>query len=249
MSAAMYLVEPAVAGQARPGAMVHLDGSEGRHAVAVARTAVGERIELADGAGTLLRVVVEAVHGRDALDARVLERIEVPEPAPGVVVVQALPKGERGELAVELLTEVGVDVIVPWSAQRCVARWVGDKAVRGQARWAATARSAGKQSRRPRLPEVQALADTPRVAELVGGAAAAFVLHEEATEPLGSAVLPDAGTILLVVGPEGGVDDQELAVLIAAGAQPVRLGPSVLRTSTAGAVAAGIVLARTPRWA
>jgi 16S rRNA (uracil1498-N3)-methyltransferase len=248
MSAALYLVAPEVAAAAQPGALVRLDGPEGRHAVTVARTAVGERIDLADGAGTLLRVVVEAVQGREALQARVLERIVAAEPDPRVVVVQALPKGERGELAVEVLTEVGVDEVVPWSAQRCVVRWVGDKAVRGPARWAATARAAGKQARRARHPVVAPLASTDELVARVRSAAVGLVLHEEAAEALGAVALPGAGEIVLVVGPEGGVAPEELDRLVAAGARAVRLGPSVLRTSTAGAVAAGIVLSRTGRW-
>ncbi|MCU0300689.1 MAG: 16S rRNA (uracil(1498)-N(3))-methyltransferase [Candidatus Nanopelagicales bacterium] len=248
MSAALYLVAPEVAAASPTGSLVRLDGPEGRHAVAVARTAVGERIDLADGRGALLRVVVEALDGREALLARVLDRVAEPAPVPRLVVVQALPKGERGEVAVETLTEVGVDVIVPWAAQRCVARWVGERAERGRARWVAAGRAAGKQARRARLPEVAPLASTADVLTRVAASAAAFVLHEEAGEPLGSAVLPETGDIVLVVGPEGGVAPEELAALAGVGARAVRLGPSVLRTSTAGTVAAGIVLARTSRW-
>jgi 16S rRNA (uracil1498-N3)-methyltransferase len=248
MGAPVFLVPPAVAATAEAGSEVVLDGPEGRHAAAVARIGVGERIDLADGAGILLHTEVLAVDGREALRARVLERVEVPPPAPRLVVVQALPKGDRAETAVETLTEVGVDVIVPWLAERCVARWSGEKVARGRARWEAVARAAGKQSRRARFPEVAPLARTADVAALVRAAAAAVVLHEEAADPLGAGAWPLAGDIVLVVGPEGGIAPAELEALTAAGARLARLGPTVLRTSTAGTVAAGVVLAGTARW-
>lgn len=248
MGAPLFLVPPATAGAATAGSVVLLDGPEGRHAATVSRIGVGERIDLADGAGVLLRTEVLAVEGREVLRARVLERVDEPLPDPRLVVVQALPKGDRAETAVETLTEVGVDVIVPWLAQRCVARWSGEKVVRGRARWEAVARAAGKQSRRARFPEVAPLARTSDVAARVRAAAAAVVLHEEATDPLGAVEWPPSGEIVLVVGPEGGIAPAELEALAAAGARPARLGPTVLRTSTAGTVAAGVVLARTQRW-
>ena len=180
--------------------------------------------------------------------ARVLERSELPAPQPRIVVVQALPKGERGETAVETLTEVGVDVIVPWQAERCVARWTGDKVQRGQSKWAATARAAGKQARRAWLPEVAPLARTADVEALVASAACAIVLHEEAARPLRDIGLPADGDVVLIVGPEGGVSQAELDRFTAAGAHLALLGPTVMRTSTAGTVAAAVVLAATPRW-
>jgi 16S rRNA (uracil1498-N3)-methyltransferase len=249
LSAPLYLVTPALASSAQVDGLVVLDGAEGRHAVSVARASVGERIDLGDGAGTVLRTVVEELVGRAALRARVLARGEEPEPAPRVVVVPALPKGERGETAVETLTEVGVDVIVPWQAQRCIARWSGERAERGRARWASVARAAGKQSRRARLPEVAALARTEDVVRRVTAAAGAVVLHEEGGTPLPDLVPPAAGDLVLVVGPEGGLSAEELDRLAAAGATVARMGPSVMRTSTAGTVAAAVLLARTARWA
>ena len=237
MSAALYLVDPAVAATAQVGAEVRLDGPEGRHAVAVARTEVGERIDLADGSGVVLHAVVARLRGRDALVARVEGRRVVPPPDPRVVVVQALAKGERGETAVETMTEVGVDAIVPWAAQRSIARWGPERADRGRARWEATARAAAKQSRRAWRPEIAPLAATADVLDRCGAAARALVLHEGAVEPLHHVDLPASGEIVLVVGPEGGLADAELAALVGVGASPVRLGPTVLRTSTAGTVA------------
>lgn len=248
MTAALFLIEPGVAAGAAVGDLVELSGSEGRHAVAVRRLEVGERLDLGDGAGTVLHAEVEALSGRDVLVARVLERATTAAPQPRILVVQALPKGERGETAVETLTEVGVDVIVPWQAERCVARWTGDKVERGRSKWVTAARAAGKQARRAWLPEVAPLARTADVEALVARAACAIVLHEEAAVPLHGIALPAAGDVALVVGPEGGVSPDELDRLTAAGAHLARLGPTVMRTSTAGTVAAAVVLAATPRW-
>jgi 16S rRNA (uracil1498-N3)-methyltransferase len=176
----------------------------------------------------------------------------VPQSPLWVTVVQAIPKGDRGELAVDLLTEVGVDEIVPWQAERCVSRWRGEKVDRGRAKWDAVAREAAKQSRRAWWPVVSPVANGTAVAELIGAADAAWVLHEAATEPLttllATGAQPASGRVVLVVGPEGGVSDTELDVFEGAGAAAVRLGPSVLRTSTAGVVAATLVLAGTGAW-
>jgi 16S rRNA (uracil1498-N3)-methyltransferase len=166
---------------------------------------------------------------------------------PRVVVVQAIPKGDRGELAVEMLTEVGVDVIVPWAASRSVSVWRGDKQVKALARWRSTAREAAKQARRSWFPEVSEMVTTEAVVELLREASVPVVLHEAASGPLADLPVPGRGEIVIVVGPEGGISDEELAAFAAVGAEPVRLGSSVLRTSTAGVAATAALLART-RW-
>jgi 16S rRNA (uracil1498-N3)-methyltransferase len=231
----------------RSGQRVLLGGPEGRHAATVRRITVGERVDLTDGIGSRAAcVVVEA--RRDALVLDVLHRRQEPPPIPRLVVVQALAKGDRGELAVETMTEVGVDVVVPWSAARSVTQWRGERGQRAQGRWRATAREAGKQSRRSRFPEVTELASTRDVAERLDAAAGGLVLHEEAREPLARANLPTSGDVVVVVGPEGGLTADELAAFAAVGAQACRLGPSVLRTSTSGVAAGAVILARTGRW-
>jgi len=230
------------------GAEAVLDGPEGRHAAAVRRLRRGEPLVLSDGAGGLAECTVTDV-GRDALRLAVERRVRVPAPAPRLVLVQALAKGDRGELAVELATEVGVDAIVPWSASRSVTRWTGQRGVRSLDRWRSTAREAAKQSRRAWLPEVTGPADTAAVALRIAAAAGALVLHEGAADRLSTAALPADGDVLVIVGPEGGVADDELTVFGAAGALAVRLGPTVLRTSTAGAAALAVLAVRTGRWA
>jgi 16S rRNA (uracil1498-N3)-methyltransferase len=248
MTAALFHIDAEVAAGARIGDPVELSGPEGRHAVAVKRVEVGELIDLGDGAGTVLRAVVESRVGRDSLVARVQDRQVLAPPQPRIVVVQALPKGERGETAVETLTEVGVDVIVPWQAERCVARWTGEKVQRGRDKWAGAARAAGKQARRAWLPQVAPLARTSEVEELVASAACAIVLHEDARVSLRDVAVPVDGDVVLIVGPEGGVSPDELDRLTVAGARPALLGPTVMRTSTAGTVAAAVVLSATARW-
>ena len=226
---------------------VVLDGDEGRHAVAVRRTRVGERLQVTDGRGAAVSGAVRDV-AKSALTLRVDERRDQAAPAPELVVVQALPKGDRGELAVEVLTEVGVDVVVPWAAERCVAVWRGERAVKGVARWRATARAASKQARRARFTGVSDLADTEHVEALVRGADVALVLHEAASAPLTGVPVPLEGALVVVVGPEGGLSDAEVARLVDAGALAVRMGPEVLRTSTAGVAACAALLSRTDRW-
>ncbi len=229
------------------GDRVRLDGPEGRHAATVRRLAAGERVDLTDGAGLLAQCTVLAVSG-STLDLAVHDRVEEPEPAPRFVVVQALPKGERAELAVETMTETGVDLVVPWAAARCVTRWRPERADRSLEKWRTAAREAAKQSRRARFPEVRPIAPTADVAALIGSAALGVVLHEEASQPLAGIEPPACGDVVLVVGPEGGIAPEELEAFAAAGAAPYRLGPTVLRTSTAGVAALSVLLARTSRW-
>ncbi|GAA3949050.1 16S rRNA (uracil(1498)-N(3))-methyltransferase [Actinomadura viridis] len=239
----MFLTETA----SLEGDHVVLGGAEGRHAATVKRLRPGERVDLTDGAGLLAECVVVTAD-RTALTLDVLARHRRPAPEPRLVVVQALPKGDRGELAVETMTEVGVDEIVPWAAARCVTQWRPERREKALGRWRATAREAAKQARRDRLPEVADLAATAAVARRLERAGAALVLHEEAGDPLSAVRPPSAGEIVVVVGPEGGITGDELAAFTAAGARAVRLGPTVLRTSTAGVAAASVLLAATGRW-
>jgi 16S rRNA (uracil1498-N3)-methyltransferase len=226
------------------GAALTLDGPEGHHAAAVQRLRAGEVLMLADGRGSTATAVVAAA-GRNSLDVEITTRGYVAAPDPRVTVVQAIAKGDRGELAVAVLTEVGVDAVVPWAAGRSVAKWKDERPL---ARWRATARESAKQSRRPWVPEVASPARTADVAARISAADGGYVLHGEAAVALASVDLPDSGEIVLVVGPEGGIDPDELSAFVAAGAVPVRLGPSILRTSTAGAAALAALSVRLARW-
>lgn len=230
------------------GSSTLLGGAEGHHAAAVRRLRGGEAVRLADGAGGIADcVVVGAEDGGLRLAVERVRRLD--PPSPRFLLVQALAKGDRGELAVELATELGVDEVLPWAAARSVTRWEGARGGRSLARWRSTAREAAKQSRRAWVPAVGELCGTPQVTARIERASAALVLHEAAAEPLTAVPLPTDGDLVLVVGPEGGLDPAELAAFAAAGARAVRLGDPVLRTSTAGAAALAVLSARTGRWA
>ncbi|MFF4268748.1 16S rRNA (uracil(1498)-N(3))-methyltransferase [Streptomyces sp. NPDC001536] len=245
MTAPVFVVEHFDAGD---GGRYVLEGPEGRHAVSVKRLQPGEEVVLADGAGRYAVCDVIGTEGKDRLIVHMTSVSEEPEESPRITVVQALPKGDRGELAVETMTETGVDAIVPWQAARCITQWKGDRGLKALAKWRSTAREAGKQSRRFRFPEVADLATSKQVAALLAEADFAAVLHESGDEPLATVELPTEGDIVLVVGPEGGVSPEELALFEEAGAKPYVLGRTVLRTSTAGTAATAVLLARTGRW-
>ena len=223
-----------------------VDGAEGRHAVEVLRLVPGERVRVGGGRGAVAEGDVLAAD-TEGLRVAVRARFEVPAPDPEFVLVQALPKGDRGPLAVDLATELGVDRIVPWTAARCVTRWRDDRVEKGLAKWRSAARAASKQSRRPRVPEVTGPMTTREVCGLLGDADLAVVLHEQARRPLAELQVPRSGSVAVVVGPEGGLTDGEVVAFRAAGAQAVRLGAEVLRTSTAGAAALAALSVRS-RW-
>lgn len=234
------------------GEVIVVDGDEGFHAANVRRIRAGEELDLGDGAGAIAHCVIEDV-AKGRLSARVLSRRSAEPPRPGVTVVQALPKSDRSELAIESATEAGADAFVAWQAERCVAKWDGTAKVdKGLSRWSAVARSAARQSRRPRVPRIVSAVGTADLAKMlsqtVDDGGVALILHESATGPLAKVPLGQANTIVLVVGPEGGISDGEVAALLEAGAVAVRLGPTVLRTSTAAAVALGALGVLTPRW-
>ena len=250
MTAPLYLREEPLDGLP-DGTPLVLDGDEGRHAATVRRTQPGERVDVADGAGRVARCeVVSVAPGR--LDLRVLQVEQVAQRVPALVLVQALAKGGRDELAVETATELGVDAVVPWQAARSVVVWAGERGERSRRKWQGVARAAAKQSRRATVPEVDQAVSSAGLAGLVAQAVAAdgaaLVLHEDAELALADVALPAAGRLLVVVGPEGGIGDAELAGLTGAGAVAVRLGPEVLRTSSAGAAALAVLSVRLHRW-
>lgn len=236
------------------GHQVTLSGAEGRHAVTVKRIQVGEQVMLADGAGRFVTATVTATEGKDTLHAHVDEVGEHPQPEPRVVVVQAIPKSERAELAVDLATQAGADEIIAWQAERCVAKWDAKKAPKALAKWQQAARAAAKQSRRARIPQVRGPLTTAELASELRShkelrsqnEAHAYVLHEDATTSIRDAEL--TGTVYLIVGPEGGIGASELAQLEATGARAVTLGPEVYRTASAAMVGLSAIGVLTSRW-
>lgn len=228
-----------------------VEGDEGFHAATVRRIRPGELLVLSDGAGTLARCEVETTF-KKGFSGRVLQTWTAPRPTPTVTVAQGIPKSERSELAIELATEAGADDFIAWQADRCVARWDGERAEKGLRRWRAVARSAARQSRRAHIPDITGpvgkAALVAQVTERAGTGGLVLALHESADQPLAELPVAQANSILLVVGPEGGISDGELGALTGAGAIAVRLGPTVLRTTTAAAVALSALGVLTERW-
>lgn len=255
MSAPVFLADPSLLDGYRPGATYVLEGAEARHAGVVQRRRPGERVDVVDGRGVRLECVITAADpGRLTLE--VVDRRDEVAPPVRLALAQALAKGDRDERAIEAATEIGVDEVVPWQAARSVVIWRGDRAAKSRAQWVATVREATKQSRRSHLPVVHEPVDTHGLAgvvrRVVGDGGVALVLHKGADRPMDAVELPragDAAEILVVVGPEGGIAGEELRVLGEAGAVAVRLGPHVLRTSTAGPVALALLAQRLGRWA
>jgi len=243
MTAAEFLVNPGEI--SKETKTFTLDGDEGRHAATVKRMREGEVIHLCDGQGTRAIATVVKVH-KNSLDLGIDQFTFEEAPEPRFVVVQALAKGERAELAVEMLTEVGADAIIPWRAEHSIGKW--DSVEKGLEKWRRTSRESAKQSRRAWIPEISNLKSTAEVCELMSQAQSVFVLHESADQALAACAIREQGTIMIVVGPEGGISPDELAAFSAAGARVVNMGASVMRTSTAGAIAVGGLLMRSQRW-
>jgi 16S rRNA (uracil1498-N3)-methyltransferase len=230
---------------AAPGDPVRLTGPEARHAVTVSRLRVGETIVVGNGRGLVVTgAVTAAEHAELVLAVETAERVE--RPGPAVILAQALAKGDRDELAVQAATELGVDAVIPWAAGRSISRWEGAKVQKGVDRWIAVTREASKQSMRPWLPDVLDLVSTKQLARLATETRM-LVLEPTASTRLSSLEL-DGRDLLVVVGPEGGLSPDEVDALAAAGAEPVRLGDEVLRTSTAGPAAIAVLNAKLGRW-
>ncbi|MFP3461508.1 16S rRNA (uracil(1498)-N(3))-methyltransferase [Arthrobacter globiformis] len=232
-----------------PGSVFVLDGAEARHAVTVKRLAVGEQVDIADGAGKRITGTVT-----DAAPAELtVECTSVSvEPRPDVrlVLVQALAKGDRDELAIETATELGIDAVIPWQSERSIVRWKGERAAKAHGKWQSAVTAAAKQARRAWIPEVRPAVDTQALAREVAEAGLAVILHEDAVTPLRRVLgkwseerqeASGPGEIFLIVGPEGGISPREVTRLCSAGAVTALLGPHVLRSSTAGP--AGVVVA------
>lgn len=241
----LYLDESIDLSGVVPGDTVDLRGDEARHAVTVSRVRVGEGIAIGNGRGTLVRGVVGSTGARELL-LEVHEVLVDEPPVTRITLVQALAKGDRDELAVQAATELGVDAIVPWAATRSVSRWEGPKAEKGRQRWGSIVREAVKQSVRSWLPPVEPVATTAELPARLTGVR--MLLLEPTASARLTEIRHDGRDLALVVGPEGGIAPAELERLVAAGAESVRLGASVLRTSTAGPAAIAVLNASLGRW-
>lgn len=235
-----------------PGDTILLTGEEGRHAATVKRLRIGEELIIGDGHGTVTTCVVTELVDKGTLAAEVCSRDTIPAAHPAVTIVQAIPKGERAELSVDLATQAGADTIIPWKSSRTIPKWNDKKAQKSREKWQKTATEAAKQARRAWDPQVAPLAGLRDITELVaqtkanGGLTA--ILHESATSKFAELPFAKASEIVLIIGPEGGLSDEEIAALEEAGGQTVIMGNTVLRTASAAAVALGALGVLAERW-
>lgn len=226
------------------GSTIVLDGSEGRHAATVSRVRVGEKLAVGNGKGLMVSAEVLTT-AKDSVELRV-ESVESFTPsAPKLILVQALAKTDRDERAIEAATELGVDEVIPWAADRSVSKWDGAKIDKGLLRWSSIVREATKQSIRPFIPEVGPHLTSKQLLSHLEGVRI-LVLDPTGTEPLSKVTL-DGRDIAMVVGPEGGITPVELERFAEAGASIVSLGTNILRTSTAGPAALAILGAKLER--
>lgn len=251
MSNPLFYAEPGTLAQVTAGGTAVLTGTEARHAAQVMRLTPGERVDVADGSGRRVSGAVVTA-AADRLEVSAESVTDEPAPVPELVLVQALAKGDRDLLAIQAATELGIDAVHPWQAERSIVRWRGEKAAKAAAKWDASLLAAAKQARRTRVPHTHRMLDGGAVASVCGPGALVLVLHEDATDTLG-AVLDEAWgasdddssapieRIVLIVGPEGGISPGEVEALAAAGGRPVLLGRNVLRSSTAGPAAVAVL--------
>lgn len=230
MSLAYFLTPDPLSGR--------LTGAEAQHAH-VKRIAPGERIVLTDGAG--LTATVEVVRAsKDEVVGEVVAHETSPLPTPRVTVVQAVPKAERAELAVDLAVQAGADEIVPWISHRTIARWPENKQAKQVEKWRNQAVAAAKQARRAWVPEVRMPVTSGQLASVD---TQKLVLHEDAQTSIKEVAFTD--DVWLIVGPEGGIGKEELQLI---DGTPVRLGAEVLRTASAAFAGLCAIGALTGRW-
>jgi 16S rRNA (uracil1498-N3)-methyltransferase len=224
------------------GATYEFDSEDAFHAIKVLRIAAGEIFNLSDGAGAWARVSVNNVN-KKSMTVTVLESGFEEALSEQFTIVQAIPKGDRIKESIEMSTEGGVDRIVMWKAARSIGR-ADEKIEKLQS----TAREASKQSRRFRIPQVSGVATTDHVVDEIAKSDLAFVFHESVTSSISHAVTKGAKKVLIIIGPEGGLTDEEVSTFAAAGAKVVLMGRPILRSAHAGLAAMASVNTALSVW-
>ncbi|MCL1907082.1 MAG: 16S rRNA (uracil(1498)-N(3))-methyltransferase [Propionibacteriaceae bacterium] len=217
------------------GSTVVVDGAEAHH-MSVRRIRLGEVVTLTNGEGRGVTGVVNEL-GKDHAEVVVADILIDTHRTPRVTIVQALPKKDRTDQAIDLMTEVGVEGIIPWQASRSIVKWEGDKAETNRARWQKIARESSKQARRLSFPTIGPLMQTAEVVDLITASSCTLIMHEKALTPIAFTTPHPPGQCLIIIGPEGGLTHEEVEAFELAGGVTCSMGPTVLRTSTAGAVA------------
>ena len=227
------------------GSSYEFDSDDAQHAIRVLRMSAGEIFMLSDGRGKWSKVKIFAVK-KKSLEVEVIET-GIQDPLDiSFTVVQALPKGDRLKESIEMLTESGVDTIIPWSAQRSIG-----KADKGVEKLHTTAREASKQSRRLFIPTVTEVASTSAVVELIVQHDLVLVFHESATNKVSEIVTRkyfESKSVMIIIGPEGGITNEELELFNSAGAKVALMGRPILRSAHAGLAAMSAVNALIKVW-
>lgn len=226
------------------GAIVNLHDAEAHHASTVSRVRVGEQLSVGNGRGLMIEAEVIGVSKENV--ELIVKSFEVIHEQPlQIFLVQALAKTDRDERAIEACTELGIDVVIPWAAERSISKWVGPKIEKGLIRWSTIVREATKQSIRAYIPLVEPLQKTAQLISRLDGFNV-LVLDPTGTQTLGAVDL-DQRDIAVVVGPEGGITENEITLFVQSGANIVTIGSNILRTSTAGPAALAVLNAKLGR--
>ena len=225
------------------GSTYQFGGEEAGHAIRVLRTQVGDSLSLSNGQGSWSIVKVMAID-KKTMTVQVSESgFEQALPLE-LTVAQALTKSDRIKESIELNTAGGADVILLWTAARSIGKATPDF----MQKLANTAREASKQSRRNRITFVMGVFDAKKLAAEIPNYDLAIVLHESAAIKLTNVLKPTAQKILVIIGPEGGLQDEELAIFESAGAHMAHLGRPVFRSAHAGVAALSAINAALKIW-
>ena len=245
------MVEPlffaAIGSDTVVGSSFTLGGPEAKHAVSVRRMSIGEAIAVSDGSGIKIRGRVSKLQ-KETLELSVESIDEILPPNCQLFLVQALAKGDRDELAIQACTELGVFGVIPWQAERSISIWKAEKRQKGQTRWQAIVTEAAKQSLRAFIPKVGEVLDSQELVSALAGFDQVLILDPDSTTSITDLTPRATGRVAVVVGPEGGMSEQELESFAKAGFSSVRLGAGVLRTSTAGMAAVSYLQAKLGDW-
>jgi 16S rRNA (uracil1498-N3)-methyltransferase len=224
------------------GATYEFNNDDANHAIRVLRMGTGNIFNLSDGAGSWSQVQVLTV-AKKSMQVKVLETGKQEPLDTHFTVIQAIPKGDRIKESIEMCTEGGADRIVMWKAARSIGK-SDDKIEKLQT----TAREASKQSRRFRIPEVIGVAATNAVVDQIAQADLAIVFHESATMKVSEIVTPGCKKVAIIIGPEGGLTEDEIDTFAAAGAKVALMGRPVLRSAHAGLAALSAVNTALSVW-
>ena len=221
-----------------------LENEEAHHAIKVLRLNTGEVIKISDGVGNWVSGPIVEIAKKE-LFISITERGEIQAAKPELVLVQAITKSDRNKEMLELAVEAGVDRIIPWQSERSISKWQSDS----EQKWQVGIKQSCKQARQVKLPQLMQVMSTSEVIKSIGEGGFGIVFHEEASTKFSALTIPNShSSVYLVIGPEGGISEQELLSFQNNGSNVVRLGDTVLRSAHAGFAALSAVQTKLGRW-